>query len=61
MSEQVHCHILWQDKLPLQVHTQLQVRGALHGKSWILSQHVALKSPLLVVGLLLTAVQPFAD
>lgn len=34
MSEQGHCHILWQDKLPLQVHPQLQVRGALHGKSW---------------------------
>lgn len=44
MSEQGHCHILWQDNLPL--HTQLQVGGALHGKSWVLGHHVGRKSPL---------------
>lgn len=43
-SEWGHCHVLWEYKLPLLVHTQLPVRGVLQGKRKVLGCHASFTS-----------------
>lgn len=45
-SEGSHFHVLWVDKLFLQVHSQLPIRGSLQGIGWVLGHHAVLMGPL---------------